>query len=167
MHSKIKKTVVAALMTALVCVATVIIKIPSPMKGYINLGDCMVLLSAWILSPLYAFLAAGLGSALADLFGGYVIYAPATFVIKGVMALIAFALFKLLNKKIGKTCAELVGGVLAETVMVIGYFVFEGFLYGFGPSLINIPANLTQGVAGVILGIVLIKVVKRTNINLS
>ena len=167
MHSKIKKIVLAALMTALVCVATMIIKIPSPMKGYINLGDCMVLLSAWILSPLYAFLAAGLGSALADLFSGYVIYAPATFVIKGAMALVAFFIFKVMNKKIGKLSAELIGGVLAEAVMVGGYFVFEGFLYGFVPSLVNIPANLVQGVAGIIIGIILIKVIERTKLDLS
>ena len=80
----------ASLLAALCCVATMIIKIPSPLKGYLNLGDCVVLLSGWFLSPLYGFLAAGLGSALADVFSGYVTYAPATFVIKGIMALIAY-----------------------------------------------------------------------------
>ena len=80
----------AALFASLVCVATMIVKIPSPMKGYLNLGDCVVLLCGWLLSPLYGFLAAGLGSALADLFSGYIIYAPATFIIKGGMALIAY-----------------------------------------------------------------------------
>ena len=89
MQSKTQKIVLAALIAALACVATMIVKIPSPMKGYVNLGDCIVLTAGWILSPWYAFLAAGLGSALADLFSGYVIYAPATFVIKGVMALVA------------------------------------------------------------------------------
>ena len=166
MHTKIKKTVLGALVTALVCVATMIIKIPSPMKGYINLGDCMVLVAAWLLSPVYAFLAAGLGSALADLFSGYVIYAPATFVIKGLMAPVAFVCFKLMNKKIGKLPSLIVGGVLAELLMVSGYFVFEGFLYGFAPALVNIPANLAQGVAGIVIGIILIKILERTKINL-
>jgi uncharacterized membrane protein len=41
--------------------------------------------------------------------------------------------------------------------MVFGYFVFEGFLYGFAPSLANIPANAIQGVAGIIFGLTLIK----------
>ena len=63
-----KKVVTASMLAALVCVATMIIKIPSPLKGYINLGDCIVLLSGWLLSPLYGFLAAGIGSALADIF---------------------------------------------------------------------------------------------------
>ena len=85
-----QKMVIAALLAALTCVATMIIKIPSPLKGYMNLGDCVVLVAGWMLSPLYGFLAAGIGSALADLFSGYVVYAPVTFAIKGIMALAAW-----------------------------------------------------------------------------
>ena len=75
-----RKIVIASMLAVLTCVATMIIKIPSPMKGYLNLGDCVVLLAGWMLSPVYGFVAAGLGSGLADLFSGYVFYAPATFV---------------------------------------------------------------------------------------
>ncbi|MBR6694535.1 MAG: ECF transporter S component, partial [Clostridia bacterium] len=60
MNTRTKKIVMAALMAALACVATMIIKIPSPLKGYLNLGDCIVLVSGWMLSPTYGFLAAGL-----------------------------------------------------------------------------------------------------------
>jgi uncharacterized membrane protein len=167
MYSKTKKIVIAALITSLVCVATMLIKIPSPLKGYLNLGDCIVLIAGWKLSPLYGFLAAGLGSALADIFSGYVTYAPATFIIKGLMALIVFACFKLFCKKLGKLPSQLIGAILAEIVMVMGYFVFEGFLYGFVPSLVNIPANAVQGVAGIIVGTVLIKFFEKANITLS
>ena len=164
MHSKTQKIVIASLMTALTCVATMIIKIPSPLKGYLNLGDCIVLLCGWMLSPTYGFLAAGLGSSLADLFSGYVIYAPATFIIKGTMALVAFACIKLMSKKPGKLSSQILGGVFAELVMIVGYFVFEGFLYGFTPSLVNIPANAIQGIAGIIIGVILIKVFEKMNL---
>lgn len=164
MNSKTKKIVITALLCALVCVATMIIKIPSPLKGYINLGDCMVLLAGWMLPPLYGFLAAGLGSMLADLFAGYITYAPATFIIKGAMALIVFACFKLLNKKIGKLPSQIIGSILAELAMILGYFIFEGFLYGFAPSLVNIPANAFQGVAGIIIGIILTNVLDKFNL---
>ena len=152
-----KDIVIAAMLAALTCVATMIIKIPSPLKGYLNLGDCVVLLAGWMLSPVYGFLAAGLGSALADLFSGYLVYAPATFVIKGLMTLAAHYGFKMLHKKIGNLPSRIVTGFLAEIIMILGYFVFEGFLYGFGPSVVNIPANGVQGVAGLILGCGLIK----------
>ena len=157
MNTKTKKIVMAALMAALACVATMIIKIPSPLKGYLNLGDCIVLTAGWLLSPTYGFLAAGLGSALADVFSGYVTYAPATFIIKGLMALIAFYGFKLLNKKIGNLPSRIISGIVAEIVMILGYFVFEGFLYGFIPSAVNIPANGVQGIAGLVIGILLMK----------
>ncbi len=164
MRSKIKKIVVAALMAALACVATMIIKIPSPLKGYWHLGDCIVLVAGWILSPGYAFVAAGLGSALADLFSGYAVYVPATFLIKGCMALTVFGVFRLLHKRIGRLPSQILGAFLAELVMVLGYFLFEGFLYGFVPSLVNIPANAVQGIAGISIGLVLIKVFERLHL---
>lgn len=150
-----KSIVMAAMVAALTCVVTMIIKIPSPMKGYLNLGDCMVLFAGWVLSPVYGFLAAGLGSALADLFSGYLVYAPATFVIKGLMALVACYGFQFFHHRIGNLPARIFTGIAAEIVMVLGYFVFEGFLYGFAPSMVNIPANGVQGVAGLILGCLL------------
>jgi uncharacterized membrane protein len=164
MNKKTKKIVMAALIAALACVATMIIKIPSPLKGYLNLGDCIVLVAGWMLSPAYGFLAAGLGSALADILSGYVVYAPATFVIKGLMALIAFYGFKLLHNKIGNLQSKIIAGIFAEIVMILGYFVFEGFLYGFAPSLVNIPANGVQGIAGLIIAVVLIKFFEKTKI---
>ena len=157
-NNKTKKIVLSAMFAALCCVATMIIKIPSPLKGYINLGDCIVLLSGFVLSPVYGFFAAGIGSALADIFAGYLVYAPATFVIKGVMALVAYFGFKFLHNKAGATPSRIVGGIVAEIVMILGYFVFEGFMYGFAPSVVNIPANAVQGVAGIILGVILAKI---------
>ena len=159
-----QRIVISSMLAALVCVATMIIKLPSPLGGYINLGDCIVLLCGWMLGPVYAFLAAGIGSALADVFSGYASYAPATFVIKGLMALAAFGIFKLLASHIKPFFARLVGGVCAEIIMVGGYYVFEGFIYGFVPSLVNIPANAVQGVAGVVIGMILITLFEKQNV---
>ena len=46
---KLHRLVLAALFTALTTVMTMVIQVPSPMQGYVNLGDCGVLLSAWVL----------------------------------------------------------------------------------------------------------------------
>ena len=69
-----------------------------------------------------------------------------------------------LSKKIKPFGARLLGAVIAEIVMIGGYFVFEGFIYGFAPSLVNIPANAVQGVAGVIVGMMLITLFEKQNI---
>ena len=84
-----KKIVFAALLAALACVATMIIKIPTPLGGYIHAGDAVVVLAGFLLGPVWGALAAGLGSCLADVIAGYVLYAPGTFVIKAVVALLA------------------------------------------------------------------------------
>lgn len=160
-----RRLVVAALLAALACVATMVIKIPSPLKGYLNLGDCIVLCAGWMLSPLYGFLAAGIGSALADVFSGYFVYAPITFLVKGLMALAAFGIYKMLNSKINSSVSRIISAVVAEVIMVLGYYVFEGFLYGFSASLVNVPANAVQGALGLVLGLVLIRVFEKTKLS--
>lgn len=166
MKNTTQKIVMAALLAALCCVATMLIRIPSPFRGYINLGDCIVLLSGFLLPPVYGFLAAGIGSALADLFAGYVVYAPVTFVIKGIMALVAYFGVKLLSKKLPDLPSKILAGIVAELVMVAGYFVFEGCLYGFIPSAVNILPNAVQGAVSLILGIFLVKIFEKNKIKL-
>lgn len=164
MKNATQKIVISSLFAALICVATMLIKIPSPLKGYINLGDGIVLLAAWILPLPYGLIAAGLGSALADLFSGYAVYAPATFIIKALMAVVAYYFYKLFAKKAKATLSRVFSGILSELVMILGYFLFEGILYGFVPSLVNIPANAVQAVAGIIIGVILITVFEKQNI---
>lgn len=156
MVNKTKKIVFSALFAALACVATMIIKIPSPLSGYINLGDSVVLLCGWMLGPGYGFFAAAIGSALADMFYGYMVYVPATFVIKGAVALIACVLSKKTKK--------FISAIAAEAAMVAGYYVFEGFLYGFGASLVNVVPNIIQAAAGIVVGLLLMKIFKKSNI---
>ena len=164
MKTTTQKIVISALLAALTCVATMIIRLPSPLGGYINLGDAVVLASAFLLPQGYMFLSAGLGSALADLFAGYLTYAPATFVIKGLMTIIAFVIFTVLSKKTKPLTAKIAGATLAEIWMVVGYLIFESFLYGFVPSLVNIPANAVQGVAGIIIGLALTNILKKAKL---
>ena len=164
MKNKTQSIVISAMFASLICVATMIIKIPSPLNGYINLGDAIVLLSAWLLPMGHGAAAAGIGSALADVFSGYSVYAPATFVIKCIMALTAYGVRARLRKKHGEVPSLLLGGVLAELVMILGYYVFEGFLYGFVSSLVNIPANGVQGIAGIVIGLLLLSVFRKKKI---
>lgn len=161
---KTRKIIMAALFAALVCVATMVIKVPSP-KGYVNLGDSVVLLSGWMMSPLYGFFAAAIGSALADLLLAFGIYAPATFVIKGSMALLVSFCAKALNKKTGKLASRIIGAVLAEILMIAGYFVFEAFIYeSFWTAAMSILFNAVQGLFGLVAGLVLVKVFEKSGI---
>ena len=112
MKRKLRKLVFSALFAALTCAATIIIQIPAYMNGYLNLGDCFVLLSGFVLGPLYGFCAAGIGSCLADIITGYGIYAPASFLIKGLVALIAIYFYNLLMNSYGKHYSKLVWTIM-------------------------------------------------------
>ena len=160
--ANIKKLVLAALMAALTYVATSIVQIPSPMNGFVNLGDCFVLLSGWLLGPWWGAAAGGIGSMLADLVLGYGHYAPGTLIIKGAMALVAALVFKAFRKN---TAGALIGGVAAEVVMVAGYFGYAALLLGKGiGAAASVPGNLVQGAVGLVAGFLLLQVARRTHL---
>lgn len=156
----------AAMFAALIFVATMIIRIPTPL-GFLNFGDCFILVAAWVLGPVYGFAAGGIGSAIADLIG-YPVYAPGTVVIKGCIALaaalIAHAFIKR-NKKLS-LAGYFVGSVVGEIIMVVGYYLYESVFItkNFIAPLESLPFNLIQGVAGIVCGVVIIQIIAKNNI---
>lgn len=159
---KIRKLVISSMMAALVYIATMVIQIPSPMNGYVNLGDCFVLLSGWLLGPWYGGAAAGIGSMLTDLLSGYGHYAPGTFIIKGLDAMAAALIFRMMGRT---SAAALVSGLVGEAIMVAGYFAYAALLLGKGlGAAASIPGNLVQAAMGLLIGFLLLKVLQKTRI---
>lgn len=161
------KIVITALFAALICVATMIVQIPIPATGgYANLGDGIILICAFLLHPLYAVIAAGLGSVLADLLVGFATYAPATLVIKAGVALVAALIFNRFGKgkSAGRALATMVVcGILAEALMVLGYFFYEAVVLGMGAgAAAGIVGNIGQGAVGVIVACVVTPVLARS-----
>lgn len=158
-----RKMVMTALFTALVCVATMVIRIPTPgTNGYIHPGDALVILSGVFLGPAYGFLAAGLGSGLADFLGGYLHYVPVTFLIKGLIALLGASIFRMITGTAGSGAAGIkrlagvaTGGVIDIILVAGGYWIYEMFLYGGAAALASVPSNVVQGVGGLVLAVVL------------
>ena len=130
-NETIRKLVLSAMFAALCCVATMIVQIPT-VAGYTNLGECMCLLAGLVLGPWYGFFAAGIGSGLADLLAGYAHYVPGTFLIKGLVALIAALLLRPLLKKGEKIpfWRLAVIELPSEVVMVLGYFGYKALILG-------------------------------------
>lgn len=153
---------------ALICAATAVIQIPTQLFGFMNFGDCFVLIAAWMLGPWYGFAAGGIGSALADLLTGYGHYVPGTLIIKGLMAMAAALVFHALSKKGGKLRfpAYIVSGLTAELIMIAGYYLYKAtFLQrGWIAALGNVPTNCVQGAIGLVLGTVLIQIIVKTGL---
>ena len=150
-ENKTKILVVGGLLAAVVAVATGYLKIPTAI-GYFHLGDGFVFLAAAILGP-FGALAAAIGSTLADILAGYFLYAPVTFLIKGLMGL----LVALLVNKNSSMYAQAIIMVIAEAIMVFGYFLFECLIYGYEAARVVIITNIMQGAIGVVFGCLLVK----------
>lgn len=155
--------VTTAMMTAMVMIATTFFKIPNAM-GYIHLGDGFVLLAAIILPKKYACFAGGVGAGLADIYGGYAVWAPWTLVIKIVMVLIVQLFFDFLTKRAsngkhiakiaGIPFAELFAYVLAVLWTVSGYYIAQGFISGnWIAPVADVPGNVLQASAGAVIAI--------------
>ena len=160
MDRNVKTLVYLALLTALCTVATMAIPIPTPTGGYLNAGDIVVVLSALLIGPMYGGIVGGFGSALADLFAGYAVYAPGTFLAKGAAAVVIGLLFRALPRR--RMTEAVIAAVCGELVMALGYFAYEALALGFGAgAAVEIPGNLLQGVAGVFGGTALYLALRR------
>lgn len=165
---KIKKMVMAAMLAALVCVATIVIQIPSPTQGYVNLGDCFVLLSGWLLGPWLGAAAGGIGSMLAEIISGYSIYAPGTLVIKACMAMIAGLIYRTMKKK-SAFAGMIVSGIPAQCIMIIGYFLYSGLILGKGlfgetGAVLSIPGNIVQSLIGIAAATAIMLIIRKTGL---
>ncbi len=151
---KTRKLVYSAFFAALICAATYI-HIPAG-SGYIHPADGVLITGAYLLGPVWGGFAAAIGSALADIFSGYFLYAPATFIIKGFMPVAVFIIYKKTQSKFFIFTAS----AIAEIIMILGYFGFELIFYR-EYALINISANLIQGVAGIVISVLLYSIISK------
>ena len=155
--SNLRKIAIGGIFAAFVFIGTEL-HIPTAI-GFMNLGDAVIFLAAYLIGPA-AILPAAIGSALGDLLAGYPVYIVPTFVIKGLMALIAALL---MNRRSGKKLTfmkKITAGLASEALMIAGYFIFELFLYGGTAAAGSILFNLIQAFAALVVAIPLTYVLK-------
>jgi len=158
-QNNVMNLAMGGMMAALVFVATWFIKLPvSLTQGYIHLGDGFILLGAALLGHV-AIPAAAIGSMLADLLGGYTMYCLPTFLIKGAVAAVAVQAFR----RCGSPIVRIVWMMVAELVMVAGYFAAEWLLLGYGlaAAASAVVPNLVQAFSGVVIGAVFAPILAR------
>ncbi|NLB61910.1 MAG: ECF transporter S component [Clostridiales bacterium] len=155
---KTKKIVLGGLFAALITLVTYLaIRIPGG-SGYIHLGDSVIFVAAFVLGGLGSAAAAAVGSALTDIILGFAIYAPGTFVIKGLTALVAAMLMKAFKPKL-----RILAILIASLIIPIGYFAYElSFITTFEVAIVNIPFNLLQTTVGSIVGYALTIALEKT-----
>ena len=168
--SRTSKLVMTAMTMCMIMVAIFLFRIPIPFtQGYVNLSDAVIFIGILVLGVRYGAIAAALGSMLGDIIGGFAMWAPWTFCIKGGMAIIAGLLIAslcrrkdLTDKKftVLMTCDMIAGGLF----MTFGYYVAEGIMYGsWVVAALGIPWNIGQFCVGIVLALVLTESLKKTS----
>lgn len=153
----IRQMTLVALMAALIFVMTAIPRIPTPIGGYVHLGDVVITFSALAFGPWVGALGGGVGTALADLYGGYAQFAMISFLVHGLQGV---AIAWIVRRSEGSVA--LVSAILAGAATVVGgYFVAEIFLFGMAEALLELLPNALQGLVGGVVGVPLYLAVKR------
>ena len=144
-----------SLAIVLVCLATMMIQVPIPAtKGFLNLGDSLVITLAIVFGARFGFWAGALGSALADILTGYLHWAPWTFIIKGLEGLIVGAIAsKSFREKNSINYKTGLGVFAGSMFMAFGYLIAGAVMYGWAASWIDMPANLVQGIGSAVVSI--------------
>ena len=164
-----------AILIAVTALFTYVIRIPiAPTRGYINFGDVAIFFTAIIFGPITALITGGVGTALADLLAGYAQWAPFTFLAHGLQGL-AIGLVINTGRKLHVTSQQrnqsksgqeeltsvprkpgivslLLAFVLGTLVMGGIYFLTGGLMVGFAAAATEIPGNILQNVAGILVG---------------
>lgn len=152
--NRTKKLTFCAVFSALIFAATFFIRLPTAI-GYVNAGDGVIILTGAFLGGIPGAVAGALGSALADLAAGYVMYAPVTAVIKGLMGFLAGVFLFKKRRSLLKTVAV---SLLCGVIMVTGYFAFECLLYGIPAAAASVIPNCLQALFGTLIATALVKI---------
>ena len=158
----LRKITFAGILAAFIFVGTEI-HVPTGI-GHVNLGDVVILVSAYILGPIAAIPAA-VGSALADLLAGYGQYIVPTFVIKGLMGLVAGLIMRRKPGDKVHIVKRLMAALIAEAVMIGGYFAFESLMYDVPAATGSLIPNLIQAAAALIGAIPLTYIKSFSNVH--
>ena len=145
-----KEIVITGLAVALVFTATMIhIRLPIGQGGLIHLGNIPLFLVAIIFDRKMGAIAGAFGMGLFDLMGGWTPWAPATFIIVGLMGYAVGVISEKKDNVAGYAMAILV----ACAMKIVGYYIAEALIYGnWVQPVLSIPGNLIQiGVAAVIV----------------
>jgi uncharacterized membrane protein len=144
-------------MAAVVFALTYVKLLPTPDGGYIHPGDAGIYFSAFAFGPWVAAIVGGLGTALADVAGGYPQWAPFSFLIHGAQGLVVGWMYRKWSTIGGMIAATVVGGV----IVVVGYLPVGMLLASPAQALASVPWNIVQVAIGGIISIPLFLLVRR------
>lgn len=155
-----KKTfdlILTAMAISLVFIATYLLNIRLPIAangGLVHLGTAMLFIIAMLFGPKKAAIAGAVGMAIFDLFSGWTLWAPISFVARGLQGYIVGHIAWSAGRMGGSKTFNIIGAVVSVPVMLAVYYVGEAIIFGnFVIPAASIPGNLVQNAVGLLVAI--------------
>lgn len=145
-----------ALLTAFVVATNFIPAIATPV-GKIYWVDGVVLLAAYLMDPIAAFIAGGVGSLLYDVFQSPSMMLP-SLLIHGLQGAVVSTLLHLVPpRRLGKWewIKALICSLVGAVIVVLGYFIYRSVTRGTPVAVASIPRNVVQEIIGISIATVL------------
>ncbi|MHA1519505.1 MAG: ECF transporter S component [Promethearchaeota archaeon] len=150
------KVAILGIMTALVTVATIVIRILIPAtQGYFNFGDTIIYITAILFGAYIGGLAGGIGSGIADMIGfpPFALISLASKGLEGYVVGLVYHKFSKSKRFGGKQGYKIIAILCGAPFMIGGYFIAEIFMFGMGPALVELPWNILQALTGISIAI--------------
>jgi uncharacterized membrane protein len=153
------KLTLIAVITALNVAVSMILHVPVPgTNGYVNLIDAGIFIAALLFGRVIGGWVGALSGALLDLVLGYPQWIIFSIIAHGLQGYL-----------VGMVRAkgfvnELIMMLIGATWMVFGYFIGGAILTGWAASAASVPANIMQGLAGLLVTVAMLPVLKQVKI---
>lgn len=155
--SQIYDLILTSMLIALVFVATMLLNIKLPISangGLIHLGTAMLFIASILFGPKKGAIAGAVGMGLFDLVAGWTLWAPITFLTRGLQGYIIGKIAWSNGRKGNHFGFNLFAIIVSTPPMLAGYYIGEAIIFkSWIIPAASIPGDLVQTIIGVLVAI--------------
>lgn len=157
--------VLTSMLIALVFIATLLLNIKLPITangGLVHLGTAMLFIVSILFGPKKGAIAGAVGMGLFDLISGWTLWAPFTFLTRGLQGYIVGKIAWSNGRNGSSVGFNLFAMIVSIPFMIAGYYVCERVLFNsWIIPLASIPGDIVQNVIGIAVAIPACLVLKK------
>lgn len=166
--NKTRSLVESSFLIALVFVSTLFLNIKLPIAangGLVHLGSAMLFICAILFGPKKGAIAGAFGMGLFDLVAGWTLWAPFTFITRGVQGfIVGYIAHSAL--KLRPTFKNTLAIIVSVPFMLAGYYICEAILFkSWVIPLASMPGDLVQSFVGLAIALPLCAVLQKVKLN--
>lgn len=159
--------ILTAMLIALIFVATLFLNIRLPIAangGLVHLGTAMLFIASILFGPKKGAITGAIGMGLFDLISGWTLWAPFTFLTRGLQGYIVGKIAWSNGRQGNSITLNLIATIISVPFMIGGYYICERVLFGsWIIPVTSIPGNIVQNIVGICIAIpvcILLKKIK-------